>query len=149
MNFCFAKFVFNLSIRFRLCQQLFRIQIQKGGKVLLWNQAKSRMEACYSELVLANFSIFLIIFQVWLNERNDCFRQRKKYFTNWIGNLVFFPFRKSNSYYSVQGTLLLTCRKSASTRSMTHTLIQFWGNPNCAQSCVMINSQLQKDPFIF
>ena len=26
--------------------------IQKGGKVLLWNQVKSRMEACYSELVL-------------------------------------------------------------------------------------------------
>ena len=28
------------------------MQIQKGGKVLLWNQVKSRMEACYSELVL-------------------------------------------------------------------------------------------------
>ena len=33
-------------------KQLFRIQIQKGGKVLLWNQVKSRMEACYSELIL-------------------------------------------------------------------------------------------------
>ena len=33
-------------------KQLFRAQIQKGGKVLLWNQVKSRMEACYSELVL-------------------------------------------------------------------------------------------------
>ena len=32
---------------------LFRTQIQKGGKVLLWNQVKYRMEACYSELVLA------------------------------------------------------------------------------------------------
>ena len=30
----------------------FRIQIQKGRKVLLCNQVKSRMEACYSELVL-------------------------------------------------------------------------------------------------
>jgi hypothetical protein len=33
-------------------KQKFRIQIKKGGKVLLWNQVKSRMEACYSELVL-------------------------------------------------------------------------------------------------
>ena len=33
-------------------KQLFRIQIQKGGKVLLRNQVKFRMEACYSELVL-------------------------------------------------------------------------------------------------
>jgi hypothetical protein len=33
-------------------KQLFRIQIQKGKKVLLWNQVKSRMEACYSELIL-------------------------------------------------------------------------------------------------
>ena len=38
---------------------LFRIQIQKGGKVLLWNQVKSRMEACYSEEVLV-FSLWLI-----------------------------------------------------------------------------------------
>ena len=29
---------------------LFRIQIQKGGKILLWNQVKSIMKACYSEL---------------------------------------------------------------------------------------------------
>jgi hypothetical protein len=27
-------------------------RIQKGGKVLLGNQVKSKMEACYSELVL-------------------------------------------------------------------------------------------------
>ena len=31
---------------------LFKIQIQKGKKALLWNQVKSRMEACYSELIL-------------------------------------------------------------------------------------------------
>ena len=36
----------------KFVKQLFRIQIQKGGKVLIWNQVKSRMEACYSELVL-------------------------------------------------------------------------------------------------
>ena len=35
-------------------KQLFTIQIQKGGKVLLWNQVKSRMKACYSELDLVN-----------------------------------------------------------------------------------------------
>ena len=36
----------------KFVKQLFRIQIQKSGKVLLWNQVKARMEACYSELVL-------------------------------------------------------------------------------------------------
>jgi hypothetical protein len=36
----------------KFVKQLFRIQIQKGGKVLLWNKVESRMEACYSELVL-------------------------------------------------------------------------------------------------
>ena len=38
----------------KFVKQLFRIQIQKGGKVLLWTQVKSRMEACYSELVLTS-----------------------------------------------------------------------------------------------
>ena len=33
-------------------KQLFGIQIQKGEKVLLWNQEKSKMEAGYSEQVL-------------------------------------------------------------------------------------------------
>ena len=42
--------IYQLSSDF--VKQLFRIQIQKGGKVLLWNQVKSRMEACYSELIL-------------------------------------------------------------------------------------------------
>ena len=37
----------------KFVKKLFRIQIQKGGKLLLWNQIKSRMEAYYSELVLA------------------------------------------------------------------------------------------------
>ena len=41
---------FDQAVKF--VKQLFRIQIQKGGKVLLWNQVKSRIEACYSELVL-------------------------------------------------------------------------------------------------
>ena len=40
----------------KFVKQPFRIQIQKGKKVLLWNLVKSRMEACYSELVLANAS---------------------------------------------------------------------------------------------
>ena len=43
----------DLTWTVKFFKQLFRIQIQKGGKVLLWNQVKSRMEACYSELVLA------------------------------------------------------------------------------------------------
>ena len=33
------------------------LKFKKGGIVLLWNQVKSRMEACYSELVLASFHI--------------------------------------------------------------------------------------------
>ena len=41
----------------KFVKQLFRIQIQKGGKVLLWDQIKSRMEACYSELILAKMII--------------------------------------------------------------------------------------------
>ena len=36
----------------KFVKQLFTIQIQKGGKVLLWSQVKSRMEDCYSELIL-------------------------------------------------------------------------------------------------
>jgi len=52
MNFCFAKFVFNLSARSNFVKQLFRIQIQKGGKILPWSQVKSRIDACYSELIL-------------------------------------------------------------------------------------------------
>ena len=39
----------------KFVKQLFRIQIQKGRKVLLWNQVKSRMEACYSELILTAY----------------------------------------------------------------------------------------------
>ena len=42
--------IYQLSSDF--VKQLFRIQIQKGGKVLLWNQVKSKMEACYPELIL-------------------------------------------------------------------------------------------------
>ena len=34
------------------------VRIQKGGKVLLWNEVKSRIEACYSELVLVGLSLF-------------------------------------------------------------------------------------------
>ena len=46
----------NLSSIYQLgsnfVKQLFVIEIQKGGKVLLWNQVKSRVEVCYSELIL-------------------------------------------------------------------------------------------------
>ena len=43
-----SKLDLNRTVKF--VKQLFRIQI--GERVLLWTQAKSRMEACYSELVL-------------------------------------------------------------------------------------------------
>ena len=35
--------------------------VQKGRKVLLWNQVKSRMEACDSELVLEEESYTLLM----------------------------------------------------------------------------------------
>ena len=44
----------------KFVKQQFRIQIQKNGKVLLWNQVKSRMEACYSELILPTAPRILI-----------------------------------------------------------------------------------------
>ena len=44
----------DLILTVKFVKQLFRIKIKKGGKVLLWNQVKSRMKACYSELVLDN-----------------------------------------------------------------------------------------------
>ena len=45
-------------------KELFRIQIQKDRKVLLWNQLKSRIEACYSERILSRFLLgrFSLIF---------------------------------------------------------------------------------------
>ena len=45
------------QLGFEFVKQLIRIQIQKGRKVLPWNQVKSRMGGCYSELILAK--IFL------------------------------------------------------------------------------------------
>ena len=36
----------------KFVKHLFRIQNKKDGKQLLWNQVKSRIEPCYSELVL-------------------------------------------------------------------------------------------------
>ena len=48
----FLKSKLDLIQTVKFVKQMFRIQIQNGGKLLLWNQVKSRMEACYSELVL-------------------------------------------------------------------------------------------------
>jgi hypothetical protein len=53
-----SKLYFIQTVKF--VKQLFRIQIQKGGKVLLWNQVKSKMEACYSELILRYLVLFAI-----------------------------------------------------------------------------------------
>ena len=44
-------------------KQLFRVQIQKGGKVLLWNQVKSRIGACYSELILVKIALVEFAYQ--------------------------------------------------------------------------------------
>ena len=38
----------------KFVKELFRIQIQNGEKVLLWNQVKSRMAASYFGLVLVS-----------------------------------------------------------------------------------------------
>ena len=45
-------------------KQLFRIQIQKGRKVLLRAQVKSRIQACYSGLVLESCSKNRMEFQI-------------------------------------------------------------------------------------
>ena len=42
----------NLIQTVKFVKQLFRIQIQKSRKVLLWDQVKSIIEACYSKLIL-------------------------------------------------------------------------------------------------
>ena len=80
VNFFFNKFtiliiLMKLFLNSRLgliqtvkfVKQLFKIQIQTGGKVLLWNQVKSRMEACYSELVLVKYVllVFKYFFEQW------------------------------------------------------------------------------------
>ena len=60
----------------KFVKQLFIIQIQKGGKALLWNQVKSRMEACHSEFILskyihyaANLSMYLHANHLRLNKQ--------------------------------------------------------------------------------
>ena len=45
-----SKYKVDLIGTVKFVKELFRIQVQKGGKVLLLTQVKSRMEACYSEL---------------------------------------------------------------------------------------------------
>ena len=56
---CFLNSKLDLIQTVKFVKQLFRIQIQKDGKVLLWNQVKSRMEACYSELILISHIVRL------------------------------------------------------------------------------------------
>ena len=48
----------------KFVKQLFRIQIQKGRKVLLRAQVKSRIQACYSGLVLESCSKNRMEFQI-------------------------------------------------------------------------------------
>ena len=44
----------------------------KGGKVLLWNQVKSRMEACYYELILNGHRQKKIFFGKHYAYKKDC-----------------------------------------------------------------------------
>ena len=46
----------NLPRIFRLGSDFFKqlFEIQKRGKVLLWNEVKCKIEACYSELILVS-----------------------------------------------------------------------------------------------
>ena len=46
------SFAFNLLARFRLCQTAVQNSNSKRQESVTWNQVKSRMEACYSELIL-------------------------------------------------------------------------------------------------
>ena len=71
----------------KFVKQLFRIQIQKGRKVLLWNQVKSRMEACYSELVLAELIEFMM---------QGCATIELK---NLKSNVAASPFGKAFTFY--------------------------------------------------
>ena len=85
MNFCFVK-------------QLFRIQIKKGGKVLLWNMVKSRMEACYSELILKR-DFFLV------KSQSDNFKiVSQDFFMNWLSKISPKSFKKrQNIQLTVSG----------------------------------------------
>ena len=38
-------------------KQMFRTQIQRGGKVLLWIQVNSKMKACYYDLILVTIAL--------------------------------------------------------------------------------------------
>ena len=62
----------------KFVKQMFRIQIQKGGKVLLWNQIKSRIKACYTELVLHVFCSFILLKTLFdqkpIKRKLDCYQ---------------------------------------------------------------------------
>jgi hypothetical protein len=54
-------------------KQLFTIQIKKGKKVLLWNQVKPRMEACYSELSIVSIQMGQLLH---INKNRPIIKQR-------------------------------------------------------------------------
>ena len=72
----------NLIRTVKFFKQLVRIQIQKGGKVLLWNQVKSIMEAWYSELILVskleNFCSWPIDFSNFVKARVVVWRRGRR-----------------------------------------------------------------------
>jgi hypothetical protein len=70
----------NLIQTVQFVKQLFRVQIQTSRKVLLWNQVKSIIEACYSELVLHSLwlsakliALYRFISQTFLKAKPHCF----------------------------------------------------------------------------
>ena len=64
----------------KFVKQLFRIQIQKGGKVLLWYQVKSRMEACYSEhFALCRYYFIPSIFFLSIIKSHDAIDKESMY----------------------------------------------------------------------
>jgi hypothetical protein len=80
----------NLIQTVKFVKQVFRIQIQKSRKVLLWDQVKFIIEACYSELVLHSMwlSAKLIVLYRFMSQT---FLKAKP-----CGFLQFLPFGKLN-----------------------------------------------------
>ena len=74
-------------------KQLLRIQIRKVGKVLLWNQVKSRMNACYSELVLNYILLRQIAFKFSQSKKSSKNCSSLQSDTKWISRTYFLFFK--------------------------------------------------------
>ena len=81
----------------KFVKQLLIIQIQKGGKVLLWNQVKSRMEACYSELMLCKIFWFFLKYILCLLKRKELYSFQNLCLKKTMSN--YFKFYKRILYF--------------------------------------------------